>query len=364
MEVPFEVEPYEGKDPNTSEENCCSQCLKQLKSNENPEGVERLMICSGCQCIYYCSKECQKDEWSNHKKQCKAIRNAEKRTERLAASLRSSTAHHFMPDAPPENLFETSVGRFWGIFETRDYMRARMELADAIYDIAYQVETVELWEKVRFHYQEMLRLSSSDNMGVRFNFPFILLYLNLDDDAYSFCRYWLNWSDNDYEAREERHENSSHFEWLYPKEEGCRYLDIFEQCPHATHREYMDLHFLVAICIIKMRLVASYDDKKRRNVEDSVPQDEAAKVESNRRQVKILMDLIDENNPSMLPSLINPMPFKSQPLPDFTSPGHPTEAYNVLNAANRVWCRVPGAEAALIRRFGRRDPPYNHSLSL
>lgn len=34
------------------------------------------------------------------------------------------------------NFFEICVGRFWGILETRDYMRARFRMVDT---------TVDLW---------------------------------------------------------------------------------------------------------------------------------------------------------------------------------------------------------------------------
>jgi hypothetical protein len=184
-----------------------------------------------------------------------------------------------------------------------------------LYHLAYWTETVELWEKVLGHYQELLRLSSSDNLGERLRFPFILLYLNRDDDAYSFCRYWLNWEED--EERERKHRESHEGDWLYLREEGCRYLDIFEQCPNADPK-YMDLAFLVAICIIKLRLVAAYDDARKRG--KIMSDEETKKIESNRQQIQRLMDQIDENNPSMLPSIINPLPFKSQDLPDFRSP--------------------------------------------
>ena len=86
--------------------------------------------------------------------------------EREASKLRSFTDYGF-----PINLFEIDKGSFWGIVETRDYMTARLELANLIHDeLAYDQETVELWEKVLMHYQEMLRLSSGDNLEPRATF--------------------------------------------------------------------------------------------------------------------------------------------------------------------------------------------------
>ena len=86
--------------------------------------------------------------------------------EREASKLRYFTDYGFHI-----NLFEIDKGSFWGIVETRDYMTARLELANLIHDeLAYDQETVELWEKVLMHYQEMLRLSSGDNLEPRATF--------------------------------------------------------------------------------------------------------------------------------------------------------------------------------------------------
>ena len=352
--IPTHFPPYEGNDPNTSVEPHCKSCWDEGQPDKP------LLRCTGCKCVYYCSQKCQKKDWPAHKEECRDIKKMEMQVEKEAATLRSTNEHSFRM-GPPENLFETQVGSFWGILETRDYMIERFALAERIYHLAYWEETVELWEKVLGHYQELMRLSSSDNLGVRYKFPFVLLYLNRDDDAYSFCRYWINWDDEDHDEREQKHLESKENDWLYPKEEGCRYLDIFEESPNVNPKD-MNLSFLVALCIIKLRLVAAYDAKKQGGA-NNMSDEESAKIESNRRQIQRLMDQIHKNNPSMLPSLINPMPLKSQPLPDFHSPGHATEAYLVLNSANRAWIRVPGAEDLLVQRFGR-NPEYNHDLSL
>jgi len=172
-------------------------------------------------------------------------------------------------------------------------------------------------------------------------------------------RYWLNCGDEDYDEREALHANSNEGDWLYPRKEGCRFLDIFEESPNRNPK-YMDLPFLIAVCIVKLRLVAAYDAKLQRGMD--VSDDEKAKAESNRQQIQRLMDQIHENNPSMLPSLVNPMPFKSQPLPEYHSEGHPSEAFLVLNNANRCWMGVPGSAEMLAERFGTMYPSYDHDL--
>ena len=78
--------------------------------------------------------------------------------------------------------------------------------------------------------------------------------MNRDDDAYSFCRYWMR----ENLEREAEHATSHEGDWLHPREEGCRFLDIFAECPEVTPK-CMDLPFLVIILIIKMRLVAGLE---------------------------------------------------------------------------------------------------------
>lgn len=72
--------------------------------------------------------------------------------------------------------FNDRVGDFWGILETRPYMRARMGLAQ------------ELWQAGEFeqsiaHMLEMLRLNENDNMGVRHEVVPRLIEQGRDDDA-------------------------------------------------------------------------------------------------------------------------------------------------------------------------------------
>lgn len=60
-----------------------------------------------------------------------------------------------------EELFEEAVGHFWGITETRPYMRARAGLASCLWQLGQHQEAVG-------HYKEMLRLNPGDNQGIRY----------------------------------------------------------------------------------------------------------------------------------------------------------------------------------------------------
>lgn len=57
--------------------------------------------------------------------------------------------------------FEEDAGHFWGLMETRPYMRARAGLAGCLWLQGERDQAIE-------HYQEMLRLNPNDNQGIRY----------------------------------------------------------------------------------------------------------------------------------------------------------------------------------------------------
>ncbi|HSB68203.1 MAG TPA: tetratricopeptide repeat protein, partial [Candidatus Methylomirabilis sp.] len=57
-------------------------------------------------------------------------------------------------------IFEEEGGNFWGMVQTRPYMRARLGLAQCLEEMGRVDEAIG-------HYQELLRLNPTDNQGVR-----------------------------------------------------------------------------------------------------------------------------------------------------------------------------------------------------
>ncbi|MBX2997912.1 MAG: tetratricopeptide repeat protein [Caldilineaceae bacterium] len=72
--------------------------------------------------------------------------------------------------------FETGKGHFWGIIETRPYMRARQQLADLLWELGEP-------EAALNHYREMMELNPGDNQGVRYVLLSALLQLCKNDEA-------------------------------------------------------------------------------------------------------------------------------------------------------------------------------------
>lgn len=75
-----------------------------------------------------------------------------------------------------ERAFKEDVGHFWGMLETRPYMRARAGLAECLWEAGRREEAVD-------HYQDMLRLNPNDNQGIRYMLMPWLIEMNRDKDA-------------------------------------------------------------------------------------------------------------------------------------------------------------------------------------
>jgi tetratricopeptide (TPR) repeat protein len=69
------------------------------------------------------------------------------------------------------------AGHFWGLLETRPYMRARQGLAETLMEMGRLVEAAE-------QFQEMLRLNPNDNQGVRHSLVNLLIALDRDGEAW------------------------------------------------------------------------------------------------------------------------------------------------------------------------------------
>ncbi len=71
--------------------------------------------------------------------------------------------------------FRQAQGHFWGVLETRPYMRARLGLAQVLWTTGRREEAVR-------HLQDMLGLNPNDNQGVRYTLAGFLLFLDRDDE--------------------------------------------------------------------------------------------------------------------------------------------------------------------------------------
>lgn len=78
-------------------------------------------------------------------------------------------------------FFQEEVGYFWGLLETRPYMRARAGLAAVLYHLGEKQRAAD-------HYRDLLRLNPSDNQGIRYVLLPCLLELGSDEQATQLLR--------------------------------------------------------------------------------------------------------------------------------------------------------------------------------
>ncbi|KAI1146774.1 hypothetical protein F4825DRAFT_439658 [Nemania diffusa] len=211
-------------------ESGCPVCYPKLRP-QTP-----LLLCSGCKVVHYCSAGHQKEHRPKHKAACTSIIESRKKLEKEEATLR----------ARPGNIFENGVGRFWGLTDTRDYMRARCAAADAL----LQIDTIKAAEKALAHFQDMLRLCRSDNLGIRDIVPGLLLRLGREQECYDFLKWWAVVDD-------EHHFNDASLPYL----DICG-ADAFEEVDATAI--HLSLSQLVILTLLKVRLyldIDSYDQE-------------------------------------------------------------------------------------------------------
>ena len=142
----------------------------------------KLFLRQACKVLHYCNREHQVAHREAHKGECNDIKKSRQHLEREETRLRSLPSDWMTPS----NLFEEHAGHFWGILETRPYMRARYGLVETL----LKVKTYAAVEAAHGHVTDILRLCRSDNMGVRDVLPALELRLGNDQQCYDFCKWW------------------------------------------------------------------------------------------------------------------------------------------------------------------------------
>ena len=83
-----------------------------------------------------------------------------------------------------EDFIEEHAGYFWGMHETRPYMRALERLAANLRKVAAGGEGLEsILVEAKEIYQRMLWLNPDDNQGIRYSLFYVLLELDQDDET-------------------------------------------------------------------------------------------------------------------------------------------------------------------------------------
>lgn len=323
----------------------CGVCNKQ----------ENLQLCSRCKVIQYCSRDHQVQDRDAHKRACNAIDKKRKATEAEDQKLRNAPPGDiFLPERP----FETCIGHFWGVMGTRDYMRARFALVEAI----GMVNTRHSVEQRLEHLMDMLRLCHSDNMGVRDIVPGLLMRLGRDQKCYDFLKFWQ-------EVFHGMHSD-------HGDENGAflhiRDADSFEDVDLFCSK-YTPLSYLVPLALLKTKLLldllavrnsetseisakvpreilniiqhqAVRTDiiEKRLNVLQSQEQDLTKQINALKGQIRKLYETTNSANRHLWRILLKPGTHLESK-PEFYSAGDLEEAQLILRYSYATWVETPGA---------------------
>ncbi len=75
-----------------------------------------------------------------------------------------------------EGYLKDSIGHFWGILETRPYMRLRDSYMEALYDSG-------MLKKALAECEDMIRLSENDNLGIRYKLMHLYAFFEEEEKA-------------------------------------------------------------------------------------------------------------------------------------------------------------------------------------
>lgn len=194
-----------------------------------------LLRCSMCKAQRYCGRDHQAQDRPAHKAGCVAIKKKRSTVEDEEQKLRRL----------PGNIFDEGAGHFWGIHETRPYMRARYAFVEAL----IKVGTYDAIELAYENLIDMLRLCRGDNMGVRDVIPSLLLRLGRDQECYDFVKWWNTKG------------NASDYDW---GDIDLPYLDVKDadifESPDYLCEKFGSLAHTVAAALVKVKVMLDLED--------------------------------------------------------------------------------------------------------
>ncbi|KAK3290992.1 uncharacterized protein B0H64DRAFT_411105 [Chaetomium fimeti] len=293
-----------------------------------------LLRCGGCKVVSYCNPKHQSTHRSKHKVACTTIKDTREKLEREEAALRDAAGSNFIP----ADVFNSSVGRFWGILGTRDYMRARFNAADAL----LKVGTVAAVEKALDHLTDMLRLCRSDNMGVRDIIPSVLLRLGREQECYDFLKWWATVDHETYDW--------GNMDLPYLDTKGA---NVFE----AVDPSLGGLSHLVALTLLKLRLLLDFQayesefgfgvggfaepdrpvgDLVKSKIRTFSPREISSTIKALKGQYHELCQRVNKANPYFWDALLDEGA-GAPTIPEYYTHGSPEEAQFVLYHCKRAW---------------------------
>lgn len=319
-----------------------------------------LLRCQGCHVTHYCGRDHQAVDRENHKRPCNDIKKAQQKLDLEEMKLRN-----LPPDlVTPARLFEEHAGHFWGILVTRNYMRARYVLIEAL----LKVKTYAAVKAAHDHAMDCLRLCRSDNMGVRNMVPALKLRLGRDQECYDFIKWHATTGQ---EAK---------YDWSDLKNPflDLKGEDVFENLPPNVTQRFASLLHTVALTLLKLRLKLDLRSLQQSSVTgtklpqeimDNIREQLVGEIVSGRKdimdatdltpldqmldkQIQALIEGVKSQNPRFWNGLLRPEGHLTAHIEAY-SPGSVQEMQLALQLSFDSWIETPGA-MDLLREFLRR----------
>jgi ribonuclease HI len=240
----------------------------------------------------------------------------------------------------PNDVFRTGIGHFYGLPETRDYMRARFAAAQALLEI----DTKRSVETALEHLSDMMRLCRSDNLGVRDIVPHLLLRLDREQECYDFLKSWATADKTGIVTTPYRDiRNGDPFEPIDAFSSGQTSLDHLVALTLMKLRLYLDLGAYPSMSFdyfsrLRSASPGEFDRPVGRLVRERMKTMKTKAAEKTRRTLKTqyhaLCQRVYDANPYFWEALVDgetPTP------PPYYSPGSKEEADLVLHQCRRAW---------------------------
>jgi hypothetical protein len=299
----------------------------------------------------YCCAEHQSTNHSIHKADCSNIAKKSKLLNHEDEKLRNFPGDVITEEYP----FINSVGHFWGIHETRDYMRARFGVVEAL----MKVKTFASTQLQLEHLMDMLRLCRGDNMGVRDLVPSIMLRLNKDQECYDFIKWYCTAG------------QAGDYNWGNMKLGflDVKNADVFESVSYLEPRHTISLPHAASIVLLKIKLFLDFTSLETSlslskkvpleilgnirghvvrsliiaNNEDFMSRTSHAEtIAKLKAQIDTMYDVVHKQNAFFWPALLDPV-YHLNSRPGAYSLGSEAEMQLGLKWCYDSWAETPGA---------------------
>lgn len=335
---------YDGTAPLIEGASICNACGLSQDECEN-----ELLRCSRCHVVYYCSVLCQREDFEKHKRPCKALAKLEAFGLNPTPEEKAIVDQAGPPGSPEHEMAFLKMAT--------DGPQAMINVGFVLRIMASQKygNTRTIWEKSLHTALEIMPIFLTRQTQTQFpghdkDVVFALLYLNRDDDVMSYCKHWMQVGDaSDLEGLALTIKNN---EPIFSQEEGAlqpRFEDIIAD---TTDIDDVPIHYLMAVCIVKMRLVAKYTSMLKEATENNESKSDIEKVlVEQEAQLKTIMVQIQAKNSLLLPGLLDYVPLvqdkEAAKDPVSSNNGSSAEAREILMLSINLVRRIPGMDIFL-----------------